>query len=203
MFLTDGKSNYDTVLAGLLEEAKTRNAAASAPGLGGSLVNGSAQIPLFAETCTVKADAVYRGDSTLDTIGSILVLRYLLTAGDDQLRNAWVPYREFKDGAQFASYIKANIEDRLAQVFGGKQTLLRERLQALGASMYRSEAKPDVAAALQPFPKVPLLVIFWDKDEEFDASFQFLFDESAASFLDMEALAVLLEYTCQKLVGGP
>jgi len=88
-------------------------------------------------------------------------------------------------------------------VFGGKQTLLRERLQTLGASMYRSEAKPDVAAALQPFPKVPLLVIFWDKDEEFDASFQFLFDESAASFLDMEALAVLLEYTCHKLIGEP
>jgi hypothetical protein len=69
--------------------------------------------------------------------------------------------------------------------------------------MYRSEAKPDVAAALHPFPRVPLLVIFWDKDEEFDASFQFLFDESAESFLDMEALAVLLEYTCQKLIGEP
>jgi len=203
MFLTDGKSNYDTVLAGLLEEARKNNAAASAPGLGGSLADGSAQIPLFGEMCKVKEEAVYKGDSTLDTIGSILVLRYLLTAGDDQLRNAWVPYREFKDGAQFASYIKANIEDRLAKVFGGNQTLLRERLQALGASLYRSEAKPDVAAALHPFPKVPLLVIFWDKDEEFDASFQFLFDESAASFLDMEALAVLLEYTSQKLIGEP
>ena len=203
VFLTDGKSNYDAVLTALLEEAKKKNAAASAPALGGSLVDGSAQIPLFGETCAVKEEAVYRGDATLDTIGSILVLRYLLTAGDDQLRNAWVPYREFKDGAQFASYIKANIEDRLAKVFGGNQTLLRERLQALGASLYRSEAKPDVAAALHPFPKVPLLVIFWDKDEEFDASFQFLFDESAASFLDMEALAVLLEYTSQKLFGEP
>jgi|SRR5271157_2847510 len=203
MFLTDGKSNYDAVLTALLEEAKKKNAATAAPGLGGSLDDGSAQIPLFGEACAVKEKAVYKGDSTLDTIGSILVLRYLLTAGDDQLRNAWVPYREFKDGAQFASYIKANIEDRLAKVFGGRQPLLRERLQALGASMYRSEAKPDVAAALHPFPKVPLLVIFWDKDEEFDASFQFLFDESAASFLDMEALAVLLEYTCQKLIGEP
>ncbi|HUJ90197.1 MAG TPA: DUF3786 domain-containing protein [Syntrophorhabdales bacterium] len=202
MFLTEGKSNYDAVLTGLLEEAKSRNAAANAPALGGSLVDGSAQIPLFGDICVVKDDAVYKGDPKLDTIGSILVLRYLLTAGDDPLRNAWVPYRDFKDGAQFAFYIKANIEDLLAKTFAGNQALLRERLQALGASMYRSEAKPDVAAALRPLPRVPLLVIFWDKDEEFDASFQFLFDESAESFLDMEALAVLLEYTCQKLIGG-
>ena len=202
MFFADGTSNYDAVLLELLEEAKSKNAGASAPALGGSLADGSVQIPLFGDMCTVKEDAVYKGDAKLDTIGSILVLRYLLTAGDDQLRNAWVPYREFRDGAQFASYIKANIEDRLAKAFAGRQTLLRERLQALDAGMYRSEAKPDVAAALHPFPRVPVLVIFWDKDEEFDASFQFLFDESATSFLDMEALAVLLEYACQKLIEG-
>src|SRR5271157_880311 len=153
MFLTDGKSNYDAVLTALLEEAKKKNAATAAPGLGGSLDDGSAQIPLFGEACAVKEKAVFKGGSRLDTIGSILVLRYLLTAGDDRLRNAWVPYREFKDGAQFASYIK----DRLAKAFGGKQVLLRERLQVLGASLYRSEAKPDVAAALHPFPSVPLL----------------------------------------------
>ena len=116
MFLTEGKSNYDAVLAELLEESKKRNAAANAPGLGGSLHDGSAQIPLFGEACTVKDDAVYKGDSRLDTMGSILVLRYLLTAGDDPLRNAWVAYRDFKDGAQFASYIKANVEDLLRNI---------------------------------------------------------------------------------------
>ncbi len=198
MFFSEGKSNYDAVLLQLLKESTGQNAA-SASKLGGSHADGSAHVPFFGESCTVKKDGVYKGDSRLDTIGSILVLRYLLTAGDDVLRNAWVAYRDFKDGAQFATYIKANIEDRLAKTFAGKQELLRKRLENLGASIYRSDAKPDVAAALHPFPKVPLLVIFWDKDEEFDASFQFLFDESAESFLDMEALAVLLEYTGQRL----
>jgi len=68
MFLTDGKSNYDTVLAELLEEAKSQNAAANAPALGGSLIDGSAQVPLFGDSCVVKNDAVYKGDSKLDTI---------------------------------------------------------------------------------------------------------------------------------------
>lgn len=202
MFVADGKSNYDAVLADLLKETAEKRVAASAPALGGSLDNGSARIPLFGEPCTVREDAVHTNAAPLDTVGSILVIRYLLSAGDEPLRNAWVPYREFRDGAQFASYIKTNIEDRLARHFAGKKALLQERIQAIGGHMYRSESRPDVAAALYPFPKVPLLLIFWDKDEEFDASFQFLFDRSAASYLDMEALAVLLEYTCQKLIGG-
>lgn len=149
----------------------------------------------------VKEDGVHRAASSLDTTGSILVIRYLLTAGDEPLRNAWVPYRDFRDGARFASYIKTNIEDRLAKAFTGKKELLQERIQAIGGVMYRSESRPDVAAALYPFPKVPLLLIFWDKDDEFDASLQFLFDRSAESYLDLEALAVVLEYTCQKLIG--
>jgi hypothetical protein len=201
MFVADGKSNYDAVLADLLKEAHQKNAAASAPALGGSLAEGRAEILLFGEPCTVKDDAVYTNAAALDTVGSILVIRYLLTAGDEPLRNAWVPYREFKDGAQFATYIKTNIEDRLAAHFAGRKALLQERIQHIGGVMYRSESRPDVAAALYPFPKVPLLIIFWDKDEEFDASVQLLFDRSAASYLDMEALAVLLEYTCQKLIG--
>jgi hypothetical protein len=201
MFTTDGKSNYDAVLAELLKEAHQKNAGGNAPTLGGSLTDGLPAIPLFGEPCLVKEDGVHRAASSLDTTGSILVIRYLLTAGDEPLRNAWVPYRDFRDGARFASYIKANIEDRLAKAFTGKKELLQERIQAIGGVMYRSESRPDVAAALYPFPKVPLLLIFWDKDDEFDASLQFLFDRSAESYLDLEALAVVLEYTCQKLIG--
>jgi|MudIll2142460700_1097286.scaffolds.fasta_scaffold00785_8 hypothetical protein len=201
MFLTDGKSNYDAVLTELLKEAHQKNANANAAALGGSLTEGLAAIPLFGEPCTIEEDVVRRAASRLDTTGSILVIRYLLTAGDEPLRNAWVPYRDFRDGARFASYIKTNIEDRLAKFFSGKKEFLQERIQAIGGVMYRSESRPDVAAALYPFPKVPLLLIFWDKDDEFDASLQFLFDRSAESYLDLEALAVVLEYTCQKLIG--
>ena len=203
MFLADGKSNYDGVLAELLKEAHQKNAKANVAALGGSLADGLAQVPLFGRSVFVKEDGIYVNDARLDTVGSILVTRYLLTAGDEPLRNAWVPYRDFRDGARFASYIKANIEDRLAKTFTGKKELLQERIQAIGGVMYRSESRPDVAAALYPFPKVPLLLIFWDKDDEFDASLQFLFDRSAESYLDLEALAVVLEYTCQKLIGEP
>jgi hypothetical protein len=203
MFAADGKSNYDAVLAELLVEANQKDAGKNAPALGGTVAEGLAQIPLFGLNITAREDGIYSENGKLDTVGSILVIRYLLTAGDEPLRNAWVPYRDFRDGARFASYIKANIEDRLAKAFSGNAGLLRERILAVNGVMYRSESRPDVAAALYPFPKVPLLLIFWDKDDEFVSSLQFLFDRSAESYLDLEALAVLLEYTCQKLIGEP
>jgi hypothetical protein len=78
---------------------------------------------------------------------------------------------------------------------------LTERLSALGAVGCAEEVQGDIVLVLHPLPKVPVLSLFWDRDEEFPASFQFLFDGSASSYLDLEALAAMLQYIYLKLIG--
>ena len=134
-------------------------------------------------------------------MGSILAVRYVLQGGNSGIGGIWVPYRDLKDGSQFAAYIKANIEDRIARAFEGKKGLLEERLRLLGGQPSNGEVMADLAVTLEPFPRVPLLTLFRDRDEEFPASFQFLFDASASDYLDLESLAVLLDYTYLKLIG--
>ncbi len=202
MFVTDGTSNYDKICEDLLQLVWDTGAVANAPMLSGSVEEGAAaRVPLFGENCEVRRDGVYKDAEKLDTIGSILVVRYLLTAGTGQIRHIWLPYRDLKDGAQFSAFIKTNIEDRIASVFQGKRGALRERLSALGAVPSTGEAQADIALILHPLPKLPVLCLFWDSDEEFPASFRFLFDGSASSYLDLEALAAMLQYTYLKLIG--
>ena len=81
MFVTDGRSNYDRVCEELLELVWETGAVANAPMLSGSVEEGAAHIPLFGEDCCVRRDGVYKDAVKLDTIGSILVVRYLLKAG--------------------------------------------------------------------------------------------------------------------------
>jgi hypothetical protein len=201
MFVTDGASNYDTVCGELLELVWKTGAVANAPMLSGSVEEGVARIPLFGESCDVRRDGVYKDAGKLDTIGSILVVRYLLTAGAGQMRHTWLPYRDLKDGAQFSGFIKTNIEDKIAVAFQGKRAVLRERLSALGAAACAQDVQGDIALVVHPLPKLPVLCLFRDRDEEFPASFQFLFDGSASSYLDLEALAVTLQYIYLKLIG--
>ncbi len=201
MFVTDGESNCDRVCEELLDLVWKTGAVANAPMLLGSVEEEAARIPLFGENCDVRRDGVYKDAGKLDTIGSILVVRYLLTAGTGQIRHIWLPYRDLKDGAQFSGFIKTNIEDKIAGAFQGKRDALTERLSALGATRCAEGVQGDIALVLHPLPKLPVLCLFWDRDEEFPASFQFLFDGSAPSYLDLEALAAMLQYIYLKLIG--
>ena len=201
MFKTDGKSNYDRVCEELLDLVWKTGAVAHAPMLSGSVEEGAARIPLFGEDCYVRRDGVYKDAGKLDTIGSILVVRYLLQAGAEPIQHTWLPYRDLKDGAQFSGFIKTNIEDKIARAFQGKRDALTERLSALGAVPSEGEVQGDIALVLHPLPKLPVLCLFWDSDEEFPASSQFLFDGSAPSYLDLEALAAMLQYIYLKLIG--
>jgi hypothetical protein len=187
MFLTDEKSNYDGVFYELLQWFLRQGR------------KDSSDVVFFRERCAVRNDAVYRDGLRLDSIAGILILRYLIASGTAPLMGEWVPYRVFKDGALFAAHIKTHIEDVLAREFSGKKPLLADRLKALGSRPHHVASNPDVSAVLEPFPAVPVLCLFWDRDEEFPASFHFLFDASAPDYLDLESLAVLLHYTYLKL----
>jgi hypothetical protein len=194
VFITDKESNYDHVCADLLAIVYDAGAVANAEALGGVTESDTARIPLLGVDCVVHSDGITQNGRPLDTIGSILVMRYLLQAGNEEIQNLWLPYRDLKDGGQFGSYIKAHIEDKIADLFSGKVALLRERLVAVGARPYSGEMQSDLVLLLSPLPKVPVLCLFWDRDDEFPASFQFLFDASAPAYLDLESLAATLQY---------
>jgi hypothetical protein len=201
MFVTDGESNYDKVCAELLVQVEKEGAGANAPMLAGGIEDGRARVPLFGRNCVVRPEGVYVDGQKVDFMGAILIARYLLQAGKEPVGRTWLPYRDLKDGGRFYSFIKANIEDKIAQEFGGKRRLLQERLSGLGAVPAGGDVRGDLALVVYPLPKVPVLCLFWDSDEEFPASFQFLFDASASSYLDLESLAVTLQYIYLKIIG--
>jgi hypothetical protein len=188
MFVTEGRTNYDRVFDELLQEFWEDK-----PG------NRPTKVTFFDESCVVRQEGIFAGAGKIDTIGGILVLRYLLHPPGEGITGEWVPYREFRDGANFASYIKTNIEDLIAREFAGRKATLAGRLEAIGGTAYAFESKPDLSMIVHAFPSIPILSVFWEEDMEFPPSFQFLFDRSAPSFLDMESLAVLLHYAHQKI----
>jgi hypothetical protein len=188
MFVTDGRTNYDRVFDELLQEFWEDK-----PG------NRPTRITFFGKSCVVRQEGIFAGSRKIDTIGGILILRYLLHSPGEGITGEWVPYRDFRDGANFASYTKTNIEDVIAREFAGRKATLADRLEAIGGAAHTFESNPDLSMIVYAFPSIPILSVFWDQDEEFPPSFQFLFDRSAPTFLDMESLAVLLHYVHRKL----
>jgi hypothetical protein len=194
MFAADHESNYDRIRKDLFVIALDSGAAQNAASLGGTARDGRVSIPVFRQECEVRSDDIYLNGRPLDTVGSILVLRYLMQSGDAELHHEWLPYRDLKDGRPFSTYIKAHIEDRIAAAFSGRAAALQQRLEAIGGSLYEGEVTGDLVMLVHPLPRVPVLCVFNDADDEFGAAFQFLFDGSAPEFLDLESLAAILQY---------
>jgi hypothetical protein len=201
MFNTDGESNYHLIARDLIASVNRSDLIAAVPQLGGRIVDGKAKMPIFGQDCELSADWVYLHGERLDVVGTILVARYLLQAGTEAFHNEWIPYRDFKDGGQFASFIRVHIEEKFARKFEGKAGILADRRALVGAKSADCTISADVSFIVRPLPKVPVLCLFDDSDGEFGATFRFLFDKSARSYLDLESLAVALQYISQKLSG--
>ncbi len=191
MFITGEESNYDCVFEDLLTWYL-------APG--GKCPS---DVTFFGQTVRVTEKDVRGLKGPLDSIGGILVLRYLIVAGSTPLTGEWVPYRALPDGATFAQHIKSKIEDHLAALFSGKREVLAESLGRLGGKPLEFPSNPDLCVLIEPLPHVPLLCLFWDRDDEFPASFQFLVDRSAPDYLDLESLAVLFHYARLLFIEPP
>jgi hypothetical protein len=201
MFVTNRESNYDGILSDLLQLAHRSRAFRNAARLDGEGDDAGAVVALFGTDCLVRPEGIYQNDKKVDTLGSILAVRYLLQGGEQKIADRWLPYRDLKDGALFSSYIKTHIEDRIAEYFAGKLPFLRSRLEALNAVPWRGDIRADLALVVRPLSRVPVLCLFTDNDKEFPASFQIIVDASDRSYLDLEALAAVLQYIYVRITG--
>lgn len=140
-------------------------------------------------------DLSFRAPEFLNTfVVKLLTLLYLAHAKAVPPANRWVPYRELKDGLFYAKSFQDTVEDRLLRRFAEDLEGMREAGLELGG---RVVEQGDLGLVLQTFPRLPLLFIIWQGDEEFEPSARILFDASATHYLNAFELRML----CGEVVG--
>jgi hypothetical protein len=150
-------------------------------------------VPFFGKPYRLAANGIFDPSGMQPTHSvSVVLCKYLLLcpdirpAGDD-----WVSYRDFKDAAPFAGAFANNVEKAIARNFTGKLTELQGACLKLGG--YPPEVSLSYQLSLQfdALPKVPILLLFNDRDSEFPAKCSVLFERRAYKYLDPESLAIV------------
>lgn len=165
-----------------------------APVLGVSLENDCAVVPFFTLDYRVSSKGVFSPDGTrpIHAISVVLLKYFILCPESIPEDRSWVSYRDFRDAAPFTGAFARNTEKTIADNFSGDTPGLAEACTRLGGSTAgEEELSYDLAMQVYALPMVPLLVLFNDADEEFEASCSVLFEKRAERFLDMECLAIL------------
>ncbi|HBT97158.1 MAG TPA: hypothetical protein DEB25_05800 [Desulfobulbaceae bacterium] len=157
----------------------------------------------FGEECRLMPAGIQLGDGDIASVPGIIVSLYALCAAPETL--VAEPWRSFKEipnsmpywGA-FTSHTEQMLAPYVAAIHDKAVDICRvfRGARALGG---------DFALVIHPLPKIALCYIFYQADEEFPATVNCLFSHNANSFLPVDGLADLGEYSSKKIlamVGG-
>ena len=129
-------------------------------------------------------------DVELKDYYKILVLHYIINESKvSQIDGEeWISFKEMDGGAiYFPAFRKRAIEPILNK-YGDDPAVIYERAGFLNAEKI---SMGNVGLAVNAFPKVKAAIVLWEKDDEFDAECNMLFNSSVKKILPTEDVAVL------------
>jgi len=147
------------------------------------------------EISSVQPDSL---PAEAEFLQQLCLLAYLINAQDLPLADKLVRAEALPGGQFFFRGIHNLPTEKLEKAFG-------ERPETLYQIAERFEAKRcefgDASIELYILPRIPLTIVVWRGDEEFDARASVLFDQTAAAHLPLDALLAAVNLAVEALVN--
>jgi hypothetical protein len=122
----------------------------------------------------------------------VILCKYLLMCPlIEPLGGNWMAFKDFKDAAPLVQAFSNTVTRPIAETFSGRVSELEAACQRRGGYAPRDEFPYDLCMQFDALPKVPLLLLFNDRDDEFPAQCSVLFEKRTEKFIDMECLAMV------------
>ncbi len=179
-------ANYLAQIAGLDFEK-------IAPKLGARMDGDEMIIPFFGEPHRISAAGISDPSGKRPNFSVCVVLfKYLLLCPDhDPVERDWVSFKDFKDSAPFAGAFFNYTEIPLAKYFSGRVNQLEMASRKINGHPPTATFSYNLCMQFEALPKIPVLMLFNDADDEFPAQCAVLFERRAEKYLDMECLAMV------------
>lgn len=174
--------------------------------LGINIDGDEAVIPFFGIPYRVSSMAVMdeKGRRPIHAV-SVILCQYLLLCPQQEPSaiGKWGKYHSFPDAAPYAEGFRNTAERPISKAFSGRLDDLKRGCLDLGGQPGEAPFSCDLAIRFPVLPKVNLLLLFNDQDDEFLAECSILFERQADAYLDMECLAMLGMVLATWLRNGP
>jgi hypothetical protein len=164
-----------------------------APTLGAQIDGNDIIIPFFGKPCRISPHGIADSSGKKPHLSICVILcKYLLMCPlTEPLGGNWMAFKDFKDAAPLVQAFSNTVTSPIAEIFSGRLSELAESGQKLGGYPPVEEFPYDLCIQFDALPKVPLLLLFNDRDDEFPAQCGVLFEKRTEKFIDMECLAMV------------
>lgn len=162
----------------------------------------TAQIPFFHTLYRVSPFGVADDRGRRPDYGTcVILLKYLLMCPQQvPCNDDWVTYRDFADAGQTQNVgLADHATTTIAKRYAGGLEWLKGAVDALGGRPPETGYPYDFTAVLPALPRIPILFLFNDADEQFPARASILYQRRAAYFLDAECRVMVGWYLLENL----
>jgi len=128
----------------------------------------------------------------------ILVLHYLNSADGTPMTKEHISFKEVRDAMLYLPNFEKRAVAPLLGRFGGNPEEILGPAQQLGG---QKEELGDFSVTIPVFPRVPITLVFWKKDEEFEARLTVLFDRTILRYLPTEDIVLSAQMMAFRLIG--
>jgi len=134
----------------------------------------------------------------------VLVLQYLIAAADNQgsavrVMNQWIDPRSLQYGAVLGAHFAKSTMETLSDFFESGYDSVIARVLKWGG---RPNDLGDTGFTFYLFPRLPVALIHWRKDDEFPAYSKILYDISASNYMPTHGLTALTDFLIHRLAEG-
>lgn len=150
------------------------------------------------------------GSGILDASGDqpsylicVILSKYVLLAPDAPHHDPeWISIKDFKHTLSFTNtnYHRSDTEKPIIDRFAGRLEELHRACEKWGGIAEDMGTTHDLVYRFSALPRVALLLLFNDRDEEFPAQCSVLFQKQAEYYLDPESLLMLSALLAKRLI---
>lgn len=126
----------------------------------------------------------------------VTLITYLLNAHAIPLANRLVAGSSLKGGKTFFQGAHRFPVEPLVERYGINPTGFLDKGLSVGA---QQERYGDAGLRFPALPRVPVVMVLWQRDEEYPARLSVLFDASIAQHLPLDAIYALVTVICRRM----
>ena len=155
----------------------------------------------FGDTCEIRSDGIFLdGVQQTGVIGILISLYALNTKLETCLIEPLKAFKDLPNSMPYAGAFVTHTHQILVPYVEKIQISTHRIIETLKGCKAPSGVGGDFSLMVYPLPKIALCYIFYDADEDFPASVTCLYSNNALSFLPIDALADVGEYTSKKII---
>jgi hypothetical protein len=168
-----------------------------------SLRNGNSFLfDAFGEKCELRPGGIFLGQVQQTGVIGILISLYALHAGPEpSLLEPLKAFKDFPNSMPYAGAFTIHTQQILVPHVERIEKSRDQIMANLSGHDAPASVKGDFSFVVYPLPKIALCYIFYEADDDFSASVTCLYSNNSPSFLPIDALADVGEYTSRKIIG--